>query len=232
MHEVRESVLITEHKFYQFLLLLYPESYRKKFGYEMLVTFEDMYQERIVNDKSVGLIFWFAIIFDITKNAFEQHNDLIHKKGMRNYLFKTLHFNIYNIIGGLLLLPFLSLFLIDLAARIAQKDLTHYNRPVYAFLSHTFLYYTPVLFAIAILFPALAVLINLIPVVKNITKNRKTIWHFAFFRQNLLNILILFIGLGFLALIKFHDFAPCFIHGLLRVGLGNFLQIISVCKNA
>ncbi len=151
---------------------------------------------------------------------------------MKKYLQQTLHFNIYNIVGGILLLPFLLLFTIDLISRIVQADLTHYNRPVYAFLSHTFIYYTPVLFSIAILFPTLAVLLNLIPVVQTIIKNRKTIKKFAFVRLNLLSIVLLIIGLGFLAIIKLHDFVPCMLHGLLRLTFDKFPQLVSFCRNA
>ena len=232
MYDTHKTVLPKVYRMYEFLLFLYPESYRQKFGYDMLITFEDMYRERIANQESVGLFFWLTIIFDLIKSASEENKDLMHKRGMKKYLQKTLHLHFFNIIGGILLVPFFSLFVIDVIARIAQGDLTRYNRPLYAFLSHTFLYYTPVLFTIAILFPVLAVLFNIIPIVQNIIKNRRAIKEFSFVKQNTLSILFLLIGLGFLAIIEFHDFAPCFVHGILRFGFTKLPYIISFCRNA
>lgn len=223
-------VISKAQRVFQNLLLLYPDTYRKKFGQEMLIAFEDLYTERLINERKSGIFFWLVISLDIVKSAFEQHRELIIKKGMKKYIRQTLHINIYNIIGGLLLLPFLSVFFIDLIARIAQGDLTHYNRPVYALLSHSLLYWFPVLFTWVILFPALAIIINLIPLIKNILKKYGSF--LLFIKQNVITLAIFAVGLAFLAIIKLHDFAPCFLHGLLKVGINQLPQIFSVCRNA
>src|SRR5579872_2524246 len=176
MHKTENLVIVSKaQKIFQSLLLLYPEKYRKKFGQEMLLMFEDLYQEKFVKDGNVGVFFWLTISLDIIKNSFEQHGELIQKQGLRKYMQKTFRINKYNIIGFLLLLPFFSVFIIDLIARIAQGDLTHYNRPVYALLSHSLLYWFPVLFTWVIIFPALAVLFNVIPLLKDIHKKHNDI---------------------------------------------------------
>lgn len=232
MHNTERSVAISkELTIFKNLLLLYPDSYRKKFELEMLITFGDMYQEKKLRDGKIGFLFWLGISLDISKSACKQHGELLKKQGMKKYLFKTLHFNTCNIIGALLLLPFLSVFLIDVVARISQGDLTHYNRPVYTFLSHTFLYQKPVLLVWVILFPAIAVLINLIPLIQNSFKKHRSLFHLSFIKQNIITFSILAMGIGFLALLKLHDFAPCSFHGILRFGLQKLPFILSYCKN-
>lgn len=213
------------------MMLLYPSEYRVRFGHEMFLVFQDMYFSEIEKTGKVGILFWLSQIADMTTSVIEQHKLLIIKKGMKKYLQQTLPYTIYNIIGGILLLPFFTLFAIDFAARIAQGNMTHYNRPVYAFLSHTPLYWSPVLFSIAILFPAIAVLLNVIPLAQQLIKKHISLFSFTFLKQNIVSLVLLIIALGFLANIKLHDFVPCFVHGITRIGL-NIPQIYSVCKNA
>jgi hypothetical protein len=233
MHNTEKSVVVsTSYIFFKNLLLLYPNRYRKKFGQEMLFTFDDLYQEKLHRDGKIGILFWVVIFFDITKTAFEEHGIEMKKKGMKRYVQKTLNINKYNIIGALLLLPFFSVFFIDLAARIAQGDMIHYNRRIYAFLSHTIFYQTPVLFIWVILFPILAAILNLIPVLQNNKNKQESPFHFSFVKQNLISLSLIAIGLGFLAIIKLHDFAPCIVHGLIHIGVGRLPYIISFCKNA
>ena len=162
----------------------------------------------------------------------EQHIHELEKKGMKKYLRQTLHINMCNIIGSVFLLPSFIVFSIDLIARILQRDLVHYNRPVYAFLSHTFFYQFPILFIWAVVFPLLAVVINLIPVITYAQKKRFQITNFTFVKQNLASIIIFSFGIFFILLIKLHDFAPCTFHGLMRLGITQLPHIISLCRNA
>jgi len=233
MYSTEKLVLPSKaQRIFQNLLLLYPEQYRKRFEDEMLLTFEDLYQEKVALDGQAGVLFWLRISFDIFATALEQQGKQMQKLGMKKYMGKTFHINKYNIIGFVLLLPFFSVFLISILARIAQGDLTHYNRPLNAFLSHSLLYWFPVLFTWVILFPALAVLLNIIPLLKALNKNHGFLFAFFFIKQNAFTLLILAVGLGFLAIIIFHDFAPCFVHGILRFGPGKLPSIVSYCRNA
>ena len=62
MHDTEKLTLISkEQKIFQNLLVLYPEQYRKKFGQEMLFTFEDLYQEKLAIDGKLGVFFWLTI---------------------------------------------------------------------------------------------------------------------------------------------------------------------------
>jgi hypothetical protein len=231
MHSTEKSVTISKgYVFYKNLLLLYPELYRKEFAEEMLLMFEDIYQETFVKQGKIDITFWLSLSFDITKNAVEQHIHLCKKQGMKKYLTKTLHINRYNIIGALLLLPFLSVFAIDIIARIAQGDVTHYNRPVYLYLSHTIFYWTPILFIWVILFPALAVLLNFVPLIQKGIKKNRLFFQLSFIKQNAVSFAILAVGMGFLAIVKLHDFAPCFVHGLVKIGITQIPRIFSVCS--
>jgi hypothetical protein len=233
MHKTEKVIVYPkEFTFIRNLLLLYPDRYRKKFQQEILITVEDMYQERLLKVGKVNTLYWFVISFDIIKSACNQHVELLNKQGMKKYIHETLQIDKFNIIGGLLLLPFFIVFLIDLATRIAQGDLTRYNRPVYAILSHSLLYWLPVLFTWVVIFPTIAVLLNIIPLIKNVSKFHNDVFHFSFLRKNIFSLLILAVGFGFLALIALHDFAPCVAHGLLRLGFTKLPYIISFCNNA
>ena len=218
--------------FFNFLLQFYPESYRKRFGQEMFLVLNDTYQEEVEKKGRVGFGFWLSQIGDITQSILGQHIDEIYNKGMKKYLQQTLHINKYNVIGGIFLLPVFTVFLIDLIARIVQGDLVHYNRPVYALLSHTPLYWTPVLFTWIVVFPLLAIGFNFIPLIKILIKKNNNIKSWQFLRQNLVSILLFGFGAFFILLVKFHDFGPCMLHGLARLGFEHFTHIVAVCKNA
>lgn len=233
MYETNQLSLPTSAEiFFNFLLQFYPQSYRKRFGQEMLFVFKDTYQEELKKRGKVGIGFWLVQVGDITKSVLEQHIDEIGKKGMKKYLQQTLHINTYNIISLVFLLPVILMTGIEIISRIVQGDLTHYNRPVYAFFSHTFLYWTPVLFTWVILFPLIAAILSLIPLIKSLAKKNTPLFSWVFIQKNILGIAILLFGLGFIALIRLHDFAPCVIHGLTHVGFGQFSHIIAVCRNA
>jgi hypothetical protein len=211
------------------LLFLYTEQYRRKFGEEMHLLFVEMYHEEIAEKGNVGLGFWLSQVADITKSVIEQHRDVMMKIGMKKYLQQTVHINRYNVIGFLFLVPFLLMFITDLVSRIAQGDLTHYNRPVYHYLSQTPLYWTPVLYTIVIIFPLLAIVSNVIPLLQ---QKRKTVFSWVFVRKNLITLLIILAGLGCISIIKLHDFLPCMIHGILRGGLAHFSQMFPYCQKA
>lgn len=218
-----DTISLSRHVvLYKTLLSFYPYQYRKRFGAEMLFVFEELYKEEIAKNGKTGPRFWFSIIRDATQSIIVQHLDSMKKQGIRKYLQQTLHINKYNLVGFILLLPILIVSAIDLISRIMQGNLFRYNRATYAFLSHSFLYKFPVIFIWVVLFPVLAVAINIIPL---ITKRDKK-------HINILSVVVLIAGLSFLAMIKLHDFAPCVVHGLFKVGIGQLPHVISVCRKA
>ncbi len=151
---------------------------------------------------------------------------------MEHYLKSTLRFNKYNIIGLILLLPFFTILSIDAASRIIQDDLFSYNRTVYGFLSHTPIYWFPVLFTWIVVFPLLAVVINVLPLVRQVVQKRTSLFSFEFVKSNIGTFLLLGIGLAFLAFIPLHDLAPCVLHGVLSKGIGEFISLLQYCRNA
>lgn len=188
----------------------------------MVADFSDLYQEELTAKGKISLGFWLSSLSDLFASALNQHIELVKSDGLKNYLQQNWYFNRYNLVGLLLLSPSLVAFAIEFISRILQGDLTHYNRTTYALLSHTLFWQTPVLFTWIVIFPVLAVFINLLPLLQK---------RFSF-RQQLITLVIITFGLGFLAVVKLHDFAPCFIHGLTRVGIGQIPQIISICQKA
>ncbi len=214
---------------FNLLLFLYPAEYRQRFGREMRLVFSDMYIDELTKNGRPSLGFWLFQVMDMTTSIIGQHLDLLKKIGVKKYLRQELQVNKYNIVGGFLLLPIITMSVIDLFSRIAQGDLLHYNRASYVFLSHTFLYRTPVLFAWVILFPLLSSVINIIPLIINLRKNASKL---LFIKKNIISIFILSIGFFFVLLIRLHDFAPCVIHGIINIGVNQMPRIINFCKNA
>lgn len=214
---------------YNSLLYLYPEKYRAQYSHEMRLVFREMYQEQLKSRGKVGLEFWFLQIIDIVKSVIGEHLTLIEKAGIKKYSQQTLHINKYNVIGFLFLVPFFLMFATDLVSRIAQRDLTHYNRPVYHYLSQTPLYWTPVLYTIVIVFPLMAIALNVIPILH---QKRKRVVDWNFVRKNFIALIIILTGLGCISIIKLHDFLPCMIHGLLNGRLTQFSQLFPYCQKS
>lgn len=217
---------------YKILIWLYPEEYRKQYGMEMCLLFKDMYNEEIEKHGKATPLFWLALAGDYFNSVFQEHVNVLNQHGLKKYLQNVLFINKFNLVAGILLLPSFTVFLIDLFSRIAQGDLTRYNRATYAFLSHTFLYSTPILRIWVILFPILAVIISAIHLLMNISKNRTKPINAVLVKKNIVSVILIFVALGFIAIIKFHDFAPCIVHGILKFGVGNFSNIIAFCKKA
>lgn len=198
----------------------------------MYYLFCDLYQEELRLKGRINLTFWIVQVRDIIKSVIEQHIYMINKYGFKKYFQTILQINKYNVIGGIFLLPAGLVFLIDLVSRIIQGDLIHYNRPVYAFMSHTPLYWQPVLFTWVFILPILAVLINFVPLVKALIKKHRSIKSWSFLIQNLITVLLLGFGIFIILLVRFHDVGPCMLHGLARLGFEHFTDIVAVCKNA
>jgi hypothetical protein len=231
MYEAEEALLQAKGiGFYKTLLFFYPKPYRKRFGEQMLLTFEDLYQEELEKSGQVGASFWLSIFTDTLQSASREHFNLMKQKGILNYL----HLNIYNVIGAILLFPFAFFFTAGMIARIAQGDLEHYNRAWYATISHWFFYggfknQAQAEFTILILLPILAILINLIPLIKTVLKSKRVV-PLKLILANPITILILLGGLFALAVVYGHDVIPCTLNSL-KAGHG-VIETINYCKNA
>ena len=213
------------YELYKKLFYLYPKKYRDEFGNQILLVFKDLYNDELKDKGRVGFVFWILQFADLTNSLLSENMDSFFSKGFRKYF----NLNNYNIIGGLLLLPLFTVTFIDLLTRIAQRDLVHYNRPVYSALSHTLFYQPSVLFIWIVFFPLLAILLNILPIIKNLRKKRM---NKAFIRNNFWSFLFLFCGIFFLFMIRFHDFAPCFVHGILLKGINDLGPVINFCNGA
>lgn len=237
MYDSHKTILIPDKALtvYKVFLFLYPKQYRKRFGLQMLYTFQDLYQEEIHKNKHINGRFWILLLLDILQSTCEQQKDVIQKNGMRNYIQQTLHINRYNIIGSILLLPFITLMAMDLIGRIVQGDLFHYNKSFYAFISHTFIYASyngksPFLWTALIFFPILAILTNIVPLLFTLQKKGTKKRTISIITSNTPAFLVLGIGLFCLFMIYGHDIIPCTIHGILRKGFTDFFNILNYCR--
>jgi hypothetical protein len=232
MYNITENAMVEDKsdRLYILLLLLYPEPYLKKFGMEMLYTFQDMRDEERARHGMVGIAFWSGILIDTLLSALREHNEVIRKDGMKKYLYQTLKLNNYNLISLVLLLPYFIMTVIDLTGRILQGDLGHYNPSTYAVMSQTPLYWYPVLFTWVIIFPILAIVISLIPLTLN--SRRVPVPGVAYLRQYAGSVILIAIALFLLAALKLHDFLPCMVHNISMNGFRGLPSIISLCRKA
>lgn len=210
---------------YKRLLVLYPKSFRKAYGKEMLQVFQDMYQEN-------NTFFWPKLTLDTLTSAGKQHSLLLQKQGLKKYAEQTLHITSYNTIGALLLLPFFLMLNLDAIARLLQGNLSHPNPIVYEKLSRTVFFNPPAIFLWAIVFPLSAIIINLFALIPRIQKYRGNIISLNFMKTSIPTFAIIGIGLCFFTVIIGHDFIPCMINNLLAQGLGHFTHLIQLCKHA
>src|SRR5258706_8657148 len=204
MYEVSDKTIPTNAvTIFRTLLFLYPSAYQKRYAAEISLLFQDLYRDELVKHGKAGIRFWFSQSTDILKSVLGEHINEINKKGMKKYLKQDLYINNYNIFGGLLLMPFIILLGVDLISRIFQSDLTH-----------TPFYWPPFLFVWILLFPAIAVFINLIPIAEYMRKGQKEMFGSLFFKQNIVTLILLGIGLILLTFLPLHDFIPCMFHNL------------------
>jgi len=196
----------------------------------MFFVFEDLLDEELVKKGKAGVGFWIFIWADALQSVFSAHLNMIKKQGLKNYF----RISNLNILGIIFLLPFLSLFGLDFIGRIVQFDLTHYNMTFYKAISHTFLYvnyngHLPFLWTALIFLPVFAVLINLFAFTQSLKRLRKlSIKNFLL--SNPVSLIIILIGLFNLLVVFGHDFIPCLVQGVFKVGL-NLPLVISVCRN-
>lgn len=234
MYEDYQSATTTKRDGrYLLLLSFYPKQYKRRFGEEMFLAFQDLYQEELETNGRVGAGFWLSIFTDTVKSGLREHFMLMKNQGIKKYL----HINSFNILGIILLLPFLALFATDFLGRLVQGDFVHYNRVWNSALSQSFLYKDYIgklslLWFLLILAPILAVILNLLPIVGVLVRNKRKLTLKSLFLANPVAVIILGIGLFCLMIVYGHDFFPCTIHGIIYHGLGSIGKAISVCRNA
>ncbi len=212
---------------YKKLLRFYPESYRQRFKSQILLDLEDLYHDELRAKGKAGAGFWTFQLMDLSKGIIFENIYEMQEVGMKKYF----HLNNFNIAGAVLLLPILLMSVIDFSSRVAQGNLGHINQQSYNFFSHTFLYRAPVLFTWVLFFPFLAVLLNIVSLVKD-KRGKNKMLSLEFVKNNFATLFILVIGLGFLAMIRLHDFLPCIMHGIFSKGFGNVFSLFSYCRNA
>src|ERR1043165_5863757 len=221
MYDTKENILAfrKQDAFYKAMLLLYPEPYRNHFGDEMLLAFEDMYQEELETKGRIRLRFWISIFLDTAKSVLTEHMNMMKKQGVKNYL----NINTYNVIGGILLLPFLLILGSDFIGRVVQGDFSHPNMGAVGFLSRSILYsgYDKLLWALLVFAPLLAAVLNLIPVISSVRSENKKLSIRNLLFTNPLSSLVVGIGLLFILIVAGHDAIPCFVNHLISNGLGN-----------
>jgi hypothetical protein len=76
----------TAKLFYNFLLSFYPQPYRREYGYEMKLLFQDLYTEEVSKKRGVNLGFWLNLIWDVFVSTLSQHKQLLQKVGPVRYL--------------------------------------------------------------------------------------------------------------------------------------------------
>jgi hypothetical protein len=155
---------------------------------------------------------------------------MMKKQGLKNYL----NINAYNVIGGVLLLPFILILGSDFLGRLVQGDFSHPNMGLVGFLSRSILYtsYDKLLWAILVFAPLLAAVLNLISLASSLRGESNKLTFRKLLFTSPLSLLIVGMGLLFILIVAGHDVVPCFVNHSISNGFGNIWQTILVCKNA
>jgi len=205
-----------KRKLFKLLISVYPKPYRKHFEESMLQIFDDMQHDGSASD-------WF-IVRDAAASIPMQYI---------NYFEETMKTKFQNIpaavAGAVLVLPFVALIVISMSAQLL-KDMgvvTATSNGIGQIIGS----HIGIGIAIIVYLPLAAFLINLIALVWAGFKDRElTVKQFVI--GNALSIIVMFIGFGLALFLPFHDAIPCFVHGTLYGGLGNFPQLMRTCSNA
>ena len=88
-------------------------------------------------------------------------------------------------------------------------------------------------FAIIFIFPVLAFFINFVTLIVGAVKvGPGSVLSIQFAKANFATLAITFLSAGAMIFAFGHDSIPCFVHGVLRQGLGNIWPLINICRNA
>jgi hypothetical protein len=213
-------------RFYKLILSFYPKMYQKQYGEQMLLVFEDTYQEEIEKNGHVSISFWLTNIFDILASVITQHVDMIQKYGFKKFL-QQFHITSYSVIGFILILPFLIAVGTDFTVVLLTGN-REAMQPVY----HSIFWQPPIIIVWLFGFPALAILLNLIPIFQELNKKRAKMISLSFVKNNLPAFFIVLLALSAIAFVFLHDVIPCTITMILAKGIFDLIHILSVCKNA
>lgn len=212
--------------FYQLLLLLYPKDYRKEYGQEMRLLFEDLYREEKEKNGEVSLKFWLSLIWDVLTSTVNQHYQLFHKIGPRKYLNQVLSINIVVFLISLLLLsPFFSVVLLDtfvvLFTGSRQSISVFYSSPFWG---------VPVILTVILFLPLIVVLMNSLVIAQEVEKRKFKVLTISFLGQNFFNLMILLAGLSAIFILFGHDFVPCLVNRTFQRGLLSLIPTINYCR--
>lgn len=178
---------------YSKLLGLYPEPYRKEYKEQMLQTLADMLDDPDRSRRGV----WTRTIVDFPLSLIGQQ---LHYLGgamanqMPNYIKRN------SLLGAWLVAPFFVFLVVNAVFQDRVQN--------------TFLWHNNILFMWLIFLPALAVLFNLISLIRWLNDrhhtSKKSLWRTLFdFKNNWPALAVILVGLGILALVIGHDSVHC-----------------------
>ncbi len=210
-------------KIYRMFLRFYPRSFRQSFEDDLILIFHDMYADN--NKHSVN--FWFSLLGDIIKTNASSISYFNPQQYMANISSGKIQISVYNMMGGIFLFPFLFALSVDFVSRLIQGNLSHPNNAALSTMNNTFLYNGTILRIWLLVLPALAIIVNVYPLIQRYIHKEKVIS-----MKTIFSIIIIFLGLSFIAIVRLHDFAPCVMNGFFLHGNTNLSQLINNCQRA
>jgi hypothetical protein len=216
---------------YETVIGLYPERFRRRFGREMALVFQDMYRDERTRSGRIGWKFWFGIVYDGMRSLVREHGNELVAAGPKGYLREEWRLKAHNIIAAVCLLPFISLAAIDMLSRVTQGDFGHPNRIVMAALASSPVYHPPVPVIWALVLPVAALIISVVPLTVGVVTSAKP-GSVVFLKIHALEIILGAVSLSCLAVLVLHDFAPCMVRQTINGGLFHLIPTVSYCWKA
>lgn len=195
-----------QSRLYKKLLFLYPEQFRRKYGQQLLQTFDDILANEPSKFNRIGLCV--KEIFIMPINIVEQHLINISRRGGLQK--KT----VVSIVAFTLLVPFiLSLMSDEIAESLYGQHLFN-----------TWLWSAPVLITWVIILPLISLVISLLTYLISVFRTSKKNGALSLQLRRSWPIITTFsLSLGILLIVVFHDSAHCW--------LGNPINEVSHLSN-
>ena len=204
--------------FYELLLLTYPKKYRQEYAQEMRQLFYDLYEEKRNQKGGVAFGFWIRLIWDIFVSTIDQHWQLGQKIGARKYFSEIWGFNKFFIVSLILIVPFLSLTLINFGTQFLVGRYNFfqslYQNP----------FWLPFIGIIAIILPTFVIFLNLYLLVTDSRNTKQKLKPYFW------NYLIMFLAFIPFVLLFGHDIVPCTIFEIKQHGILNLFDELNYCR--
>lgn len=184
---------------YSKLLHLYPTGYRRRFAEEMQQNFRDFQREYKQSGRTAASL-WVGTSADLVVGAINQHIELIRSREMKASFDQSADTKSFYIGVGLMV-PAGVFFLAAITSSLLHLPTLN---------NISYIGIRLLLFMVALIaLPLLAVVINIIALLRSAVKDHQSVFAWSFIKQYFWTLAIVLIALGWVAFLFGHDTVGC-----------------------